>query len=357
MPINSISSQFAKNLFRDDLQDISTYQSARRIGGEGNIWINANESPFSNIDESEIDLSSINRYPEPQPQRLMAAYAAYANVESEQLLCCRGADEAIELLIRGFCQPNIDSISYFGPSYGMYNISAQANAVKVNEIAFNDDFTLPTNISLAENSKLIFVCNPNNPTGTVIELDVIEDLLKKSPNSLVVIDEAYIEFAASYTSINLLDRYPNLVILRTLSKAFALAGARCGFLIASKSIIQQVNRIIAPYPIPIPIEQIALQALSTKGIALMQSQVEQLLALKIQLTNVLLDSKATVLKSYTNFVFAEFDDSDDIWTRLTRNGINARRYQSKTLSNAIRFSIGNRQEIETVIEIFEEIKR
>ncbi|MCL1076826.1 histidinol-phosphate transaminase [Parashewanella spongiae] len=356
MPESNSKKQLAEDLFRDDIKDISTYQSARRIGGEGNIWINANESPFSNFATNTIDLNGINRYPEPQPQQLIEAYAAYANVEADQLLCCRGADEAIELLIRSFCQPSIDSISYFGPSYGMYNISAQANAVQANEIAFNNDFTLPENISLAKTSKLIFVCNPNNPTGTVIEIDEIESLLNKLPNSLVVIDEAYIEFASAYSSIRLLDRYPNLVILRTLSKAFALAGARCGFLIASENIVQQVNRIIAPYPIPTPIEQIAIQSLSKSGIEIMQSQVAQLLALKTELTNVLIVSGAKVLNSYTNFIFAEFSDPDDIWTRLANKGINARRYQSKNLLNAIRFSIGNSQEIESVIKIFEGIK-
>lgn len=258
-----------KTLARPELLTLTPYQSARRIGGRGDIWINANESPFNN---SELD--KVNRYPECQPPALINAYSDYAGVKASNVIASRGADEAIELLIRTFCIPGVDSIACFGPTYGMYSISAATFNVAVTALSLTDDYQLPDAWSTQIGSaKIVFICNPNNPTGTVIAKDKIEQAIQAAPNAIVVVDEAYIEFCPDYSVADLLGAYPNLVVLRTLSKAFALAGARCGFMLANDDIIDLVMRVIAPYPVPLPVSDLAVKALSPAGIDTMRTQV------------------------------------------------------------------------------------
>lgn len=272
MSVNATS--LAERLARPELLTLEPYQSARRIGGEGQIWINANESPFINS-----DLDSLNRYPECQPPELITRYAEYAGVSNQQVLTSRGADEAIELLIRTFCIPGRDSIACFGPTYGMYAISAKTFNVGVKALRLDDEYQLPQELcSQVGDAKLVFICNPNNPTGTVIAPDAIEAVIRSLPDTLVVVDEAYIEFCPDYSVASLLDKYDNLIVLRTLSKAFALAGARCGFMLATPEVIEMVMRVIAPYPVPLPVAKLAIDALSKDGIARMQTQVAQLKA-------------------------------------------------------------------------------
>lgn len=340
----------AQRLARPELLDLEVYQSARRLGGQGDIWINANESPFNN---SGID--NINRYPECQPPSLLKAYSQYANIDSTQLIACRGADEAIELLIRTFCVPAQDNIAIFGPTYGMYAISARTFSVGVKALSLTEEYTLPQDyVKEVNGSKLVFICNPNNPTGTIIEKNKLVEIVSSLPDALVVVDEAYIEFCPQYSVSDLLDDHPNLVVLRTLSKAFALAGARCGFLLANSNIIDMVMRVIAPYPISEPVNQIATQALSPLSLIMMQQQADLLIHQGERLTQALKDYGAAPLPAYGNYVLAEFDNANAMAEQLQVAGIVARRYSDQRLSRFIRFSFTNEEQTNRIIRFLKQ---
>lgn len=339
--------KLAARLARPELLSLEPYQSARRIGGRGDIWVNANESPFNNT-----QLIGANRYPECQPPALLQAYANYANVPVDSMVCGRGADEAIELLIRTFCIPGRDAIVTFGPTYGMYGISAATFNVAVTQLKLNKEFGLPCPGELAgsiNDEKIIFVCNPNNPTGTLVSKTQIVGLLTQFPDKLIVVDEAYIEFCPEQSSAPLLRDYPNLVVLRTLSKAFALAGIRCGFMLANPGICELVMRVIAPYPVPAPVAEMATAALTEAGIDTMQSQVSELVANGQRLASALEQAGATVSPSFANFLLAEFVDIDAIAKQLEAAGIVARRYGHPRLANAIRLSFTNVAETDAII--------
>ncbi|ACA86374.1 histidinol-phosphate transaminase [Shewanella woodyi] len=336
----------AQRLARPELLELEVYQSARRIGGRGDIWINANESPFNNS-----ELASLNRYPECQPPELISAYSRYSGVSEQNIITGRGADEAIELLIRTFCIPGIDSIASFGPTYGMYAISAKTFNVGVKSLSLTADYQLPKDIvNQTQGAKLVFICNPNNPTGTVIDVENIEQVLTKLPESIVVVDEAYIEFCPEYSVAHLIEKYDNLVVLRTLSKAFSLAGARCGFLMANPYICDMVMRVIAPYPVPLPVSQLATAALSDSGIKLMRQQVKSLKSCGARLSDTLQSIGAKVLPANGNFVLAKFQTST-VSEKLHSAGIVARAYNDPKLANCIRFSFSNQSDTDAIINI------
>ncbi len=358
----------AERLARPELLDLTPYQSARRLGGQGDIWINANESPFNNVDTATLDLSKLNRYPECQPPELIKAYSEYSGVSAQKIVASRGADEAIELLIRAFCIPGVDSIACFGPTYGMYTISASTFNVGVKALNLSVEYGLPTSyVDEVRGAKLVFICNPNNPTGTVIEKAIIEQAIKALPDALVVIDEAYIEFCPEYSVADLLASYPNLVVLRTLSKAFALAGARCGFMLANEAVIEIIMRVIAPYPVPLPVSEVATQALSSTGVARMKEQVTELNKQGARLTAAIsaycdqfcgeklggADSRARVLKPNGNYVLAEFDDVAKVAALLQGSGVVARAYKDPRLAKAIRFSFSSKAETDFIVNLFE----
>ena len=337
-----------KQLARPELLKLTPYQSARRIGGRGDIWINANESPFNNS-----DLDKVNRYPECQPPELINAYSNYSGVKASNIIASRGADEAIELLIRTFCVPGVDSIACFGPTYGMYAISAATFNVGVTALSLTDDYQLPDAWpNQIGDAKIVFICNPNNPTGTVISKENIEQAIQAAPNAIVVVDEAYIEFCPEYSVADLLSTYPNLVVLRTLSKAFALAGARCGFMLANDAIIDLVMLVIAPYPVPLPVSELATKALSAQGLDTMQTQVATLVEQGQRLSAALSAFGAQVLPANGNYVLAKFDDVASVAERLREAGIVARAYKDPRLADAIRFSFTNELQTNAIIALF-----
>ena len=336
----------AQRLARPELLELEVYQSARRIGGRGDIWINANESPFNNS-----ELANINRYPECQPPALISAYSQYSGVSVDSIITGRGADEAIELLIRTFCNPGKDSIACFGPTYGMYAISAKTFNVEVKALNLTPEYQLPSDIvSQTQGAKIVFICNPNNPTGTVIDKADIEQVIKQLPDTIVVVDEAYIEFCPEYSVASLIEKYDNLVVLRTLSKAFALAGARCGFLMANPQICDMVMRVIAPYPVPLPVSQMATAALSEDGISLMREQVSSLKDCGARLSDALQNIGAKVQPANGNFVLAEFDSSK-VSEQLQTAGIVARAYKDPRLANCIRFSFSDQADTDALINV------
>ncbi len=337
------TTSLVQRLARTELLAMTPYQSARRIGGSGDIWLNANESPFTNNEPA------YNRYPEFQPIELIENYARYAKLDQTQVLASRGADEAIELLIRTFCVPGKDQITICTPTYGMYAISAATCNVGVNTVPLTKEWQLdPQLTDKLHDSKMVFICNPNNPTGSTLTPAQIEPIVAKlEQQCLVVVDEAYIEFSPQLTMASLIEKYDNLVVLRTLSKAFGLAGLRCGFMLSNNEVINLVKKVIAPYPIPAPVGDIAAQALSLGGVQKMSAQVAQLNKLAEQFSRRLstLAGVETIYHSGANFILVRFNDST--WFQaLGDEGIVVRNQnQVKTLENCLRFSIGNELEM------------
>lgn len=337
-----------EKLARKQVQALTPYLSARRIGGSGDVWLNANESPFDN--EYNVNFTRLNRYSECQPPELINAYAAYAKVTPEQVLTSRGADEGIELLIRAFCEPNEDAILYCPPTYGMYSISAETIGVKTKTIPLTSEWQLdlPSIERNLDNVKLVFVCSPNNPTGNVINRKDILSLLEMTKDrAIVVMDEAYIDFCMEVSTVDLLATYPNLAILRTLSKAFALAGLRCGFTLANKELIDVLSKVIAPYPVPVPVSDIATQALSEAGLARMKYQTLDLSANRAYLhAGLMVLNGVTVYEGWGNYLLVKFPDGDVVFKAAWDHGIVLR---NSPIKDCVRISIGNREECEKTL--------
>lgn len=337
-----------EKLARKQIQALKPYLSARRIGGSGDVWLNANESPFNN--EYKTDFVRLNRYSDCQPKAMIDAYAAYAKVQPEQVLTSRGADEGIELLIRAFCEPNQDAILYCPPTYGMYAISAETFGVERKVVPLTADWQLDLSAIRAnlDSVKLIFICSPNNPTGNLVKRQDIITLLEMTKDrAIVVMDEAYIDFCPEASTVDLLAQYPNLAILRTLSKAFALAGLRCGFTLANKELIDVLQKVIAPYPVPIPVADIAVQALSEAGLARTKFQVLDLNANRAYLqAGLYMVPNLTVFEGWGNYLLVKFPDGDALFKAAWDHGIILR---NSPIENCVRISIGNREECEKTL--------
>ena len=343
-------------LIKASVQELTPYQSARKIGGNGTIWLNANEYPTSpNI----LGLGTLNRYPEPQPDELIRRYARYAGVRPEQVLATRGGDEAIELIIRTFCEPT-DSVLYCPPTYGMYAVSSTAFDIRTKTVPLTDDFNLdlPQIQANLDGTKVVFVCSPNNPTGNLLAHDDILALLAMTKDrAIVALDEAYIDFCVDKSFAHELDNFDNLIIVRTLSKAFGLAGIRCGFALANSQIISAMQKIIAPYPIPAPTALIATTALSDDGIGQMQTHVKTTLDNKAWLVRELesLPIVKAIYPSSANFILVKFDNQiqsgQAVFDKLWETGIILRNQTTAlNLADCIRISIGTQDENQAVID-------
>ncbi|QIL86482.1 histidinol-phosphate transaminase [Vibrio sp. HDW18] len=337
-----------EKLARKQVQGLTPYLSARRIGGSGDVWLNANESPFNN--EYKTDFARLNRYSDCQPKAMLEAYANYAGVRPEQVLTSRGADEGIELLIRTFCEPNQDAILFCPPTYGMYAISAETFGVERKRVPLTADWQLdlPSIAANLDRVKLVFVCSPNNPTGNLVQRsDIIELLEMTKDRAIVVMDEAYIDFCPEASTVDLLAQYPNLAILRTLSKAFALAGLRCGFTLASPELINVLLKVIAPYPVPVPVAEIAVQALSELGLARAKYQVLELGANRAYLqVGLSMIPGVQVFEGWGNYLLVKFVDGDALFKAAWQHGIILR---NSPIENCVRISVGNREECEKTV--------
>jgi histidinol-phosphate aminotransferase len=337
-----------EKLARKQVQNLTPYLSARRIGGSGDVWLNANESPFDN--EYSTSFSRLNRYSSCQPKELIESYAAYAGVKPEQTLTSRGADEGIELLIRAFCEPNQDAILYCPPTYGMYAISAETIGVERKTVPLTADWQLDLDgiRKNLDSVKLVFVCSPNNPTGNLVERsDIVELLEMTKDRAIVVMDEAYIDFCPEASTVDLLEQYPNLAILRTLSKAFALAGLRCGFTLANEPLINVLLKVIAPYPVPVPVADIAIQALSKNGLKRASQQVGELNQNRAYLEKELADiSQLKVFKGWGNYLLVKFEAGDALFKATWDTGIILR---NSPIDNCVRISVGTKEECEKTV--------
>jgi len=350
----------ADKLARAELIDMVPYQSARRLfssGAGGNsaankVWLNANEA--SGEGSYQLDANSINRYPDFQPESLLTAYSEYTQQPVSNILSTRGADEGIELLIRTFCKAYQDDILICPPTYGMYAISAQNHGAGIVKVPLIDnELDLEGLKAQVGKVKVVFLCSPGNPTGNLLpqaQIKAVIELFKDS--AIVVVDEAYIEFSAKDSVVSWLAQYENLVVLRTLSKAFALAGLRCGFTLANSDIISMLSKVIAPYPISSPVAEIASIALAPNNLEKMQQRVEETSLLREQLSSWLAEQHwcEKVHSSDANFVL--FQASSDALKDFIFNALLAQdiliRDQSKQmqLENCLRISIGSKSELE-----------
>ncbi|MDD7993693.1 MULTISPECIES: histidinol-phosphate transaminase [Kosakonia] len=343
-----------EELARKNVRELTPYQSARRLGGKGDVWLNANEFPTAV--QYELTQQTLNRYPECQPKAVIENYAQYAGVKPEQVLVSRGADEGIELLIRAFCEPGQDAVLFCPPTYGMYSVSAETLGVEYRTVQALADWQLdlPAIADKLDGVKVVYVCSPNNPTGQIIKPQDMRVLLEMTRGkALVVADEAYIEFCPQATLAGWLAEYPHLVVLRTLSKAFALAGLRCGFTLANEEVIALLLKVIAPYPLSTPVADIAAQALSPLGIVAMRERVAQILAERQYLVSALKDIPCVeqVFDSETNYILVRLTASSAVFKSLWDQGIILRdQNKQPSLSGCLRITIGTRAESQRVID-------
>lgn len=332
------------DLARPEIRAMQPYSSARMEASGGRVLLNANESAWAPPGDDGL---GCNRYPEPQPAALISILAALYGVRHEQLLVGRGSDEAIDLLVRAFCRAGEDAILIQPPTFGMYSVCARIQNAAVIEVPLAEDFTLDVDAVLAAVTpavKLIFVCTPNNPSGRCVPRDRIERLLQTlDGRALLVVDEAYIEFAYERSVADLIDRYEYLAVLRTLSKAWALAGARVGCVLANPEVIALLRRIMPPYPLPLPCVAAAMAALSESG----QAQAREHLAVlrneheRVRGVLAALACVRAVLPSQANFLAVRFHDAGAVYQRLLAAGIvvrDIRRYPK--LGDALRITIG-----------------
>jgi histidinol-phosphate aminotransferase len=321
------------------------------------IWLNANEA--SGPGNYQINSDLINRYPDFQPEPLLLAYSEYCALPVSKLLATRGADEGIELVIRSFCRAYQDSILICPPTYGMYAISAENHGAGIVRVPLVDNaLDLEGLAQQVGKVKVVFLCSPGNPTGNLLALSQIKSALALfKDTAIVVLDQAYIEYCPAHDLaplLNDLDQYDNLVILRTLSKAFALAGLRCGFTLASPDIIKLLSKVIAPYPVPGPVAELASIALNSQGIDKMQARVAQTTTLRDQLSQWLQQQTwcEHVFASDANFVLFKTNKKQQIIERLNQHGILIRDQSTQQqLSDCLRISIGSEQELALLQQI------
>ncbi|MFU8831303.1 MAG: histidinol-phosphate transaminase [Wenzhouxiangella sp.] len=345
---------------RADIRALQPYASARALAISAGVLLNANENPWPPEGDDGLQL---NRYPDPQPAELKARLADYYGVASEQILITRGSDEGIDLLIRAYCRAGIDRVLTCPPCFGMYALSARIQGAQVVEIpllerdgAWQVD---PVGIDKVPACRLYFLCSPNNPTGNLVPTEQVLALADRvAGHGLVIIDEAYIEFCDQASLVSAIGDRPNLVVLRTLSKAFALAGCRIGALIADPRIIDLLRRIIAPYPLPTPSVAAALRALA--GNESRGRQLAELADQKRRLVTALEAQKTirTIWPGEANFVLIRVDDGPALVEAAGEAGIRLRDQSAQPgLANCVRITVGTAEETGILIDFMADFSK
>ncbi|MGV8959066.1 MAG: histidinol-phosphate transaminase [Stenotrophomonas sp.] len=351
-------------LVRDDLRAFAGYSSARSSALQGDVWLNANEAAWANPADPQ---ASVRRYPDPQPQPLREAMAALYGCRPEQLLIGRGSDEAIDLLVRALCVPGRDAVLATPPVFGMYAVCARLQNAPLLEVPLRDsdeglvpDIEAIIATALVQSAKLVFLCSPSNPGGATIPLAQIEQVATAlRGHALVVVDEAYGEFAEQASATTLLQRYDNVAVLRTLSKAHALAAARIGCVIADAQLIEVLRRCQAPYPVPAPCSQLALQALSPAALAQTAARVGVIKSERSRLQNELqaIVGVRRVYPSQGNFLLVRFDDAEAAFQALLGAGIVVRDQRAAPqLADALRITVGTPDQNDRVLATLQAIK-
>lgn len=341
------------SLIRENIKSLKPYSSARDeykdVAINDMIFLDANENPFEN---------GVNRYPDPQQLTVKKALSNIKNVNEKNILLGNGSDEVLDLLFRAFCEPNKDNIISLPPTYGMYAVLASLNAIEDRKVLLSANFQPQISQILAAvdaNSKILFLCSPNNPSGNSFSEETIETLLKNF-QGLVVIDEAYIDFSKQESWLKKLTEYPNLVITQTLSKAYGMAGIRLGICYASEEIIRILNNIKPPYNINELTQQKALERLQDReGVA---QEIKMILSERNQLA-VALKSISFIEKIYesdANFILIKVDDATKRYNELIAKGIVIRNRTTQPLcENTLRLTIGTREENKKLLNALQQL--
>ena len=345
-------------LARPDILAFQPYSSARTESTMAEVMLNANEAPWPPPGISmPLQGRSLNRYPDPQPRALLARMAELYAVDESRILIGRGSDEAIDLLVRAFCRPGKDAVAVAPPTFGMYAVCASIQGAACISIPLDRRFALDVDVlleSLPASVKIVFLCTPNNPTGGTTSLASIERIATAlRERALVIVDEAYIEFSEMTSASTLLGRHENLGVLRTLSKAWALAGARVGCLLADAEVISLLRRIMPPYPLPTPSIVAALAALNAEGLELTRQRIGLIVSERERMAAALsrLPSVIEVLPSQANFLCVRFDDAPQVHRNLQRAGVIVRDVgRHSRLAGYLRISIGSREENSRLLE-------
>ena len=342
------------DLVRDNIRDLKPYSSARDeykdATSQEMIFLDANENPFEN---------GVNRYPDPQQNSVKDLLSEIKEISKENILLGNGSDEVLDLIFRAFCEPKKDNIITLPPTYGMYSVLANINAIENRKILLNTDYQPKVNQILDavdEQSKILFLCSPNNPSGNSFSVEKVEELLQKF-KGLVVIDEAYIDFSEQNSWINKLDLFPNLIITQTLSKAYGLAGIRLGVCYASKEIVTILNKIKPPYNVNELTQQKAINRLQN-----MQNVEEEVEKIKQERNKLIKSLKEVsfikiIYPTDCNFVLVKVDDATKRYNQLIEKGIVIRNRTTQSLcENCLRFTVGTFKENERLIQSLKELE-
>ncbi|WCT14648.1 histidinol-phosphate transaminase [Mucilaginibacter jinjuensis] len=342
-------------IIRPNIKNLVPYSSARdEFKGEASVYLDANENAFG----SPLD-KAYNRYPDPMQYQVKMRLSAIKGVPARNIFLGNGSDEAIDILFRAFCNPGADNVILVPPTYGMYEVSANINDVETRKVSLTEEYQLNVegiSEAIDKNTKLIFICSPNNPTGNSINRDDIETLLANF-NGIVVVDEAYINFSRQKTFIQELTEYANLVVMQTLSKAWGLAGLRIGMAFASEEIIEVMNKVKPPYNINEASQQLALQALQNTD--LVNLWIKELLAERDKLVLKLkdMDFVLDIYPSDANFILVKTTDANGIYDFLVQHGIIVRnRTKVELCEGSLRITVGTPEENQKLLETLQQYK-
>lgn len=350
--------QWLNKQVRPEILALAPYVSARSelADASGLIPLDANENPWAPYPQT-AEMSMVNRYPDPQPVNLLSRLATFYGVKTEQIFVGRGMDEGIELLIRVFCTAYQDNIVTAKPTFSYYKVAADIQGIETRELALGaaPDFKLDIQQLLAlcdAKTKIIFVCTPNNPTGNSLTLAEIETILKAKPEIVLAVDEAYLEFSSLPSAITLMSKYDNLVVMKTMSKAFAFAGVRMGSLLAQQPIIELIRKVMAPYPLAEPCIRVAMQTLSPHGMYLAQSRIDTLKSERERVFAALQQVAGIIVyPSDANFLLVQVADAAKTYKELLAKGIIVRN-RHKDIANTLRITIASAPENDLLLAAF-----
>lgn len=346
--------EWPDSIARKTIVEFKTY--AARGGATDALHLDANESPWTPPPISGAQ--GYNRYPEQQPPAVLQRLANLYTVPRQNIMLGRGADEAIEVLLRTFCEARRDAILICPPTFGYYETCAKIQDAQIITANLNPDYTYNEDVIYSavkkhkERLKIVFLCSPNNPSGNVVDPEFVQSLCAKFPRILIVIDEAYEEFSAQVSFANQIDKFPNLVVLRTLSKAYALAGVRAGVAIADPRIIALMLKVLPPYPIPRPVENAILNALSPASMPVHAARMALWLSERTRMAKALTASRyvKTVYPSQANFLLLQTQNTNELLTELSKRNVKIRAYSA--LPNTVRISIGSPDENNIALSAF-----
>jgi len=338
---------------RKAIVDFTAYSA--RGGATGALHLDANESPWT-PPPSDASVTDYNRYPEQQPGTLRSRLAGLYGVTEDQIMMGRGADEAIEVLVRTFCEASEDSILICPPTFGYFKTAAQIQGAKIVEAPLKSDFTWDQGAidnAMASKPKVIFLCSPNNPTANSIDAKLVSQLCKENPDTLIVIDEAYIEFSTQESFLPLRENYRNLVIMRTLSKVYGLAGVRMGVCIADPAVINLMLKVLSPYPIPRPVEKTVMRALAPAAMAVHKERLALWVSERTRIEKKLSKSPYvdTVYASDANFLLMKIKNEEALLKSLAQTNVKIRDFRGK-IANHFRLSIGTPEENNIALAAF-----